>query len=102
MGAGGAVEGRVEVLCPCCATRLVVDTATGEVLAQHRPKADPSRTFDDAMKKVQAGEQERHAAFERAFSKTQQLDDLLRKKFEEAQKKAAEDVSERVNPLDYD
>ena len=94
---------RIEVHCPCCATRLTVDAATGEVLAEHRAKTDPSKSFDDAMQKVRSGAQERANAFERAFSRTKQLDDLLQKKFEEAQKKAAETPDEKhINPLDYD
>ena len=31
---------RVEVTCPCCETRLVVDGGTGDVLSEERPKVE--------------------------------------------------------------
>ena len=41
---------RVKVTCPCCRTRLTVDTATGEILARTRPGKNASRTLEDALK----------------------------------------------------
>ena len=93
---------RVEVECPCCATKLVVATANGEVLAEERPKRDADATFEDAMKTVQSSAARREAAFSKAVTRTRGLDDVLEKKFEEARKKAAKDESPRLNPLDFD
>jgi hypothetical protein len=93
---------RVNVRCPCCATKLVVDTATGEILSEERPKPDHAKTFDTAMDEVRGGEERRSDAFDKAFEKTQNLEDLLGKKFEEAKKKAAKDKSKPFNPLDMD
>lgn len=93
---------RIDVECPCCSTRLVVDAASGEVLSEDRPKRDTDATFDSAMKSVQSGAQRREQAFSKAFDRTRSLDDVLEKKFEEARKKAAKDESARLNPLDYD
>jgi hypothetical protein len=93
---------RVEACCPCCGTRLVVDTNTGEILAEERPKKDHSKSFDDAMTQVRGGEERRKAAFEKAFGRTQQMDELLQKKFEEAQKKASKDKSKPRSPFDLD
>ena len=92
----------VEVTCPCCETRLVVDAATGEILSEERPKVDLSKTFDSAMDEVRGGARRRGKAFSKAFEKTKRLDDLLDKKFEEAKKKAAKDDSKPINPLDFD
>jgi hypothetical protein len=39
------VSGNVQVDCPCCGTKLVVDAATGTILSQERPKADPGASF---------------------------------------------------------
>ena len=93
---------RVELTCPCCSTKLVVDGATGEILAEERPEPDHTATFDSALGAVQSGEQRRHDAFAKAFDKTQRLDDLLSKKFDEAKKKAAKDKSKPRNPFDLD
>ena len=43
---------RVQVECPCCATRLVVDSASGEILAEERPKMNANKTFEDAISRV--------------------------------------------------
>ena len=93
---------RVNVTCPCCATKLVADTATGEILSEIRPEPDHAKTFDTAMDEVRGGEERRSDAFDKAFEKTQNLEDLLSKKFEEAKKKAAKDKSKPFNPLDMD
>jgi hypothetical protein len=93
---------RVDAQCPCCGTKLTVDTETGEILAEERPKQDPSKTFDEAVTQFRGSSKRREKAFEKAFTKTQHLDDLLEKKFEEAKKKAAKDDSKPHRPFDLD
>jgi len=93
---------RVQVVCPCCETKLVVETETGEILAEDRPKKDLTKSFEDAMTAVQSGTDRRSAAFDKAFDRTQRQDELLSKKFEEATKKAKKDKSKPRNPLDFD
>jgi hypothetical protein len=81
----------------------VVDTETGEILAEERPKADTDQTFDAAMKSVRSGAGRREEAFSKAFDRTKKLDDLLSKKFEEARKKASKDSSKKPrSPFDAD
>jgi hypothetical protein len=94
---------RLDVVCPCCDTRLVVDVQSGEILAQERPRADVDRSFEAAMDQVRGGSRRREEAFAKAFDRTRRLDDLLSKKFEEAKKKAAKDEGEKpFNPMDLD
>lgn len=93
---------RVSTVCPCCSTKLVVDAETGEILAEERPKADVEKSFEKAMSSVKSGSQRREEAFSKAFEKTQKLDDLLNKKFEEARKKAEKDKSKPQRPFDLD
>lgn len=94
---------RVDVTCPCCRTRLVVDTENGEILAQERPEQDVEKTFDAAMKQVHDGAGRREDAFKKALDRNRRLDDVLEKKFEEARKKAEQDPDKRpFNPLDAD
>lgn len=93
----------IDVTCPCCSTRLRVDATSGEVLSEERPKADHAKNFDDAMNKVRGGAAKREEAFAKAFDRTQKLDDLLEKKFEEARKKAEKDPSKKPRtPFDMD
>lgn len=95
------MEDRIQVLCPCCNNRMVVDVATGEVLSEERPKK-PARSFEDALSDVRAGSEKRENAFSKAFEKTRHLEDVLEKKFEEARKKTKDDSSRPHNPLDLD
>ena len=92
----------IEITCPCCDTILTVDGETGDILAEDRPKPDLAKTFDSAMGEVQTGAQRRADAFDKAFDRTQRLDKVLGKKFEEAKKKAAKDTSKPRNPFDMD
>ena len=97
------MDDRFDVTCPCCSTKLTVDAASGEILAEERPAPDREKTFEKAMGEVQTGASRREEAFAKAFDRTQNLDDLLNKKFEEARKKAAKDKSEKPrNPFDMD
>ena len=94
---------KVLVVCPCCATKLTVETQSGEILAEERPKRDADKTFESAMNEVQTGSKRREDAFSKAFDRTQRMDDLLNKKFEEAKKKAKDEPDKkRHNPLDFD
>jgi hypothetical protein len=92
---------RVQVDCPCCGTKLVVDASTGDVLSETRPKK-PTSSFDEAWNQVQTGSQKREEAFSKAFDQTKRLDSILEKKFEEARKKAKDDPSKPRSPFDAD
>ena len=96
------MKDRIKVVCPCCETELTVESASGEILAEKRPKKDLTKTFEDAMSQVRSGSDRREEAFTKAVDRTQRLDDLLNKKFEEARKKAKTDKSKPHNPLDFD
>lgn len=90
------------ITCPCCATKLLLDRETGEILSEERPVADHEKTFEDALRDVNTGAHRREKAFSDAHKRTTNLESLLEKKFEEARKKAAKDNTKPVNPLDFD
>ena len=94
---------RHDIVCPCCSTKLTVDADTGEILAEERPKVDSEKSFESAMSQVKGGAKRREDAFSKAFDRTQKLDDLLSKKFEEAKKKAEKEPDEKPHrPFDFD
>jgi hypothetical protein len=93
---------RVEVTCPCCSTKLLVDVASGEILSEERPRIDTGKTFDSALRDVRGGEARRSEAFSKAFDRTRNLDELLSKKFEEAKKKAEREGGKPRGPFDLD
>jgi hypothetical protein len=96
------MKDRLEITCPCCSTRLVVDAASGEILAEERVTQDHAQTFERALTDVHSGSKRREEAFSKAFERTQRLDDLLNKKFEEAKKKAADTPQKPRSPFDLD
>lgn len=96
------MDGPLRVVCPCCGNDMTVDRASGEVLAEQRPVAKPSVSFEDALTEVRAGAQKREEAFSKAADRQRRLEDLLQKKFEEARKKAATDDSKPRNIFDLD
>jgi hypothetical protein len=82
---------------------LTVDVETGEILAEERPEVDREKSFEKAVDQYKGGAKKREDAFSKAFDRTQKLDDLLSKKFEEAKKKAEKDESEKPHrPFDFD
>jgi len=92
----------LEVVCPCCETRLLVEASTGVILREDRKKG-PKKSFEAALDE----EKERKAASDELFGKAlkSQKDQqaLLERKFQEAMKKAAEEPDEKPhNPMDWD
>lgn len=93
----------VSIQCPCCETRLKIDVATEAILSQERPQRKTDKTFDEALKNVRAGAGRRQEAFDRAFEQQKHMDDVLEKKFAEAQEKARKSKDKRpFNPMDLD
>jgi DNA-directed RNA polymerase subunit RPC12/RpoP len=90
---------QVEVTCPCCESRLLVDTRSEKVLRSRRPEeldqtGKPKVVegdWDDALSRVKQRESRRESvlddALEREGGRADQLDDLFR----EASKRADED-----------
>ena len=75
---------------------------TDLLVTPNAPYIEADKTFEDAFQAVKSGSAKREEAFEKAFERTNKLDDLLDKKFEEAKKKAKDDTSKPVNPMDMD
>jgi len=82
---------QIEIACPCCKSRLLVDVRTGQLLRTLRPeeiddKGKPvvsERDWDDALGRVQGRQQSRESKLDEALGrerdKESRLDDLFRK-----------------------
>ena len=90
--AGDGGGKRLEVVCPCCATELLVDAATGVVLREDRKKG-PRQSFDDALAAERKRKKDSDALFGKALKSQRDSEKLLDAKFDEAMKKAAEEMS---------
>lgn len=73
---------RVEVLCPCCQAKLIVDSKTGLVIHSERKKADYS--FDEALEKEKQRKDKSEELFAKAFDDEKKRKSSLEDKFQEA------------------
>ena len=79
----------LNVTCPCCQAKLVVDPMFGAVLSHEAPvKAGPNVDLTDAQKILNVQTRQREDKFADSWFKESNKEDILAKKFEEAMKKA--------------
>ena len=93
--------GKIEVVCPCCETKLKVDKKTGEVIwEEKKQKAMPS--LADMVKDHDAHKKEQELLFKKRTDVQKDRNRLLEEKFREAQKKVdrSEDIPLRDIDLD--
>ena len=92
----------VEVTCPCCQSKLVVDADLSVVLSHVTPpKAAPDVDLSDAARILADQAQRREDKFRDSWEAERKKEDVLTRKFEEALKKAKEQPA--VKPLrDFD
>lgn len=94
---------QVEVSCPTCASRLLVDVRSEKILRTRRPeeldatgkpKVDAG-DWDDAMGRVKDRESRRESALDAALEREQGKADRLDDLFREASKRLDEDDDDR-------
>ena len=79
----------LNVVCPCCQAKLVVDPMFGAVLSHEAPvKTGPNLDLSDAQKILAEQNRQREDKFADSFFQETHKEDILAKKFEEAMKKA--------------
>lgn len=92
--------------CPECDARLVVDSATGEVLAHRKAKQPPAggKDFDALLEDLDRDKVEAEEVFEREVAAMKDRDRLLEEKFQQAMKRAEEEPDDTppVRPIDLD
>ncbi len=92
----------LEIVCPCCSARLSVDAETGAVLHHEQPKITEKLTLEDAVKSQKARQDEAEDRFRRALEERGRQEEILQKKFREAQKRAERDPNKPRGPFDLD
>ena len=86
----------IEVSCPCCQSRLTVDTELAVVLSHVAPpKAAPNVDLSDATRILADQAQRREDKFRDSWEAERKKEDVLARKFEEGLKKAKEQPAER-------
>lgn len=96
---------RLVVRCPDCDSELVVDAATGSILA-HRKAKEPlagGKDFDSLFAELDERKASAEDRFERERAAFADRDRLLDEKFKEAMKRAEEEPDEPLKrPFDFD
>ncbi len=96
----------LNVSCPECNARLVVDVSTAEVIS-HRKFEEPiagGKNFDELLSGLDRSKDEAEEVFSREMAAMEDRDRLLEEKFDQALKRAEEDPDEGppLRPFDLD
>jgi hypothetical protein len=79
----------LNVTCPCCQAKLVVDAVFGAVLSHEAPvRPGPNVDLTDAAGILSEQQRNREDKFRDSWNQEHNKEDILAKKFEEAMKKA--------------
>jgi hypothetical protein len=94
----------IEVECPCCHSRLKVDTELAVVLSHTAPqKAGPDVDLTDSARILAEQARLREDKFQKSWEAESKKEDVLSRKFEEGLKKAkGEPVEKPVRDFDLD
>jgi hypothetical protein len=95
---------KLTVRCPDCSSELVVDAATGEVLAHRRAKQPPAggKDFDALLQGLDDDKAHAENVFQREVAAMKDRDRLLEEKFREALRRAEEDPDQAPPPRPFD
>jgi hypothetical protein len=81
----------IDVICPCCKSKLTIDPQLAVVLSHTEPaKVAPDVAIEDAARILADQAQRREDKFRESWDAEQKKEDVLERKFEEALKKAKE------------
>ncbi len=101
-GAMAKKSAPIEIACPCCHSKLVIDPQLAAVLSHTPPaKTAPDVDISDAARILAEQARRREDKFRESWEAENKKEDLLARKFEEALKKAHGEPTEK--PLrDFD
>jgi hypothetical protein len=86
----------IEVVCPCCQSKLTVDPELSVVLSHvSPPKPAPDVDINDAARILAEQARKREDKFRDSWEAESKKEDVLNRKFEEALKKAKDQPSEK-------
>ena len=93
--------GRVEVICPCCETKLQVDKKTGEIIwEEKKEKVMPS--LSDMVKGHNAHKKEQEALFIKRSEVQKDRNRILEEKFRAARKNVDKSKDIPLRDIDLD
>ena len=94
-------SGKIEVICPCCETKLKVDKKTGEVIWEEK-KVKVAPSLSDMVKGLDAQKKEQESLFQKQSAAQKERARLLDEKFKEAQKNVDKNSDLPLRDIDLD
>jgi len=95
-----AKQQRINVICPSCQTRLVVDPKTGLVI--HSEHKKPEYSFDEALARERAKKEQSDEMFSKAFEEEKRRKAKLEEKFKTALDSKDELDEPSIRPWELD
>ncbi len=92
---------KLDVVCPCCETKLTVDKKTGEVIWEAK-KEKSVASLSDMMKNLDSQRKEQENIFKQRSASEKDRNRLLQDKFREAQKNVDKDSDLPFRDIDFD
>lgn len=97
---------KLTLRCPDCASHLVIDAATGEVISHRRVEAPVGggKSFESLLGELDTRKEEAEDIFSREMTALKDSDRLLEDKFAEALRRAKEEPEDEppLRPFDLD
>jgi len=91
------------VTCPCCSGRLTIDPELEAVIAHEAPPRQRSGLgLDEALSSLGGQAAKREQLFKEQLKAEQSKGKVLDRKFQEGLKKAKDDPSKPLNPMELD
>ena len=94
-------SGKIEVICPCCETKLKVDKKTGEVIWEEK-KVKVAPSLSDMVKGLDTQKKEQESLFQKQSAAQKERTRLLDEKFKEAQKNVDKNSDLPLRDIDLD
>lgn len=90
--------------CPDCASHLVLDAATGEILHHRKPETAPAdgKGFAELLAGLDEKKARAEEIFDREVTAHEDRDRLFEEKFRDALERAAEDPDDGPPPSPFD
>jgi len=92
---------KLDVLCPCCETKLQVDSKTGEVIWEER-KPKPVASLTDMVKGLEHQKKEQQSLFKKHSENLKERDRVLDEIFKESQKHVDKSDEKPLRDIDFD
>ena len=97
------LKSEIELTCPCCQAKLVVDLNLGRIISHTEPENPNKPELSDAHQILAAEAAKREALFQQSVDSEKTRGDALSRRFEEALKQAKQEpITKPTRDFDLD